>query len=48
MAKNGSTMTEHTGKLIEIKGVVVDAVFPERPARDLLGARDHPPRRRPA
>ena len=48
MAKNGKPAgdDEHVGRLIEIKGVVVDAVFPEPAALDLLGAADRAARRR--
>ena len=41
MSSNGienNGNAKSVGKLIEIKGVVVDAVFPEQAARDLLGA----------
>ena len=42
MAKNGKPAGdgENVGRLIEIKGVVIDAVFPGRPARDLLRPAD--------
>ena len=49
LAKNGSPENgsgENVGSLIEIKGVVVDAVFPDRLPVDLLGAPHHAPRRR--
>ena len=36
---------QNVGKLLEIKGVVVDAVFPGKLPGDLLRAADHPPRR---
>ena len=46
MATNGTS--ENVGKLIEIKGVVIDAVFPNKLPADLLGAAHHAPRRRRA
>ena len=39
MSENGSDRT-NTGQIIEIKGVVIDAVFPRPPARDLHRPRD--------
>ena len=35
---------QNVGKIIEIKGVVIDAVFPDAPARDLHRAAHQRPR----
>ena len=39
MAATADTQKKNVGRIEEIQGVVIEAVFPERAARDLLG--DH-------